>query len=161
MSGAVLRNIESGTKSDLAVSELLNIARALTVSPIYLLAPIRDPGAPLDLSNLSDMFSQMTALEFDSWLSGTSDSVDDWTTPEDLSERSQLRAMRELDRLVAERDRLNRLANLVPELQRDQSELSLDDERSRFRAQKTDADRQIGRLSHYLRTAGWNVERWS
>jgi transcriptional regulator with XRE-family HTH domain len=160
MSGAVLRNIEAGVKTDVSVSQLLNIARALTVSPIFLLVPIREPDSTLDLPNLSDDLKQMTAIEFDDWLSGGSDSIHEWTTADDHSERNQLRAMRELERQAKERDRLALLIELAPGLE------SLDEGDSSgtvdaLLLRKTEALRQIDRLSKFLNSAGWNVQRWS
>jgi transcriptional regulator with XRE-family HTH domain len=160
LSGAVLRNIEVGVRSDLSVSELLNIARALNVAPIYLLAPIRQPDAHLDLPNLSDDLNQMTAIEFDEWLSGSSDWIQEWTTVEDQSERNQLRAMRELERQAKERDRLTSLLDLSPELQTASSQ-SLDSAQADVLSIRwTEALRRIELLSHYLQTAGWDVRRW-
>jgi transcriptional regulator with XRE-family HTH domain len=157
MSGAVLRNIEAGTKADLAVSELLNISRALNVSPIFLLAPIREPGSTLDLPNLSEHLSHMTALEFDEWLSTTSDAIRDWTTPEEHSERSQLRALRELRVQTAERHRLSRLIELASEFEAAQEyEANADVANSRA-LRMADTDREIERLTAYLRSAGWDI----
>jgi transcriptional regulator with XRE-family HTH domain len=160
ISGAVLRNIEAGVKTDVAVSELLNISRALNVSPVFLLAPMRTPDVPLDLPNLSASFAGMTAIEFDDWLSGGSDVVRDWTTPADQSERNQLRAMRELERASLEKDRLSRLiesANgsdfkiAIPEMAQ---------EIESYAARKAESARHIERLCKYLEAAGWDVGRW-
>ena len=159
-SGAVLRNIEAGVKTDLSVSQLLNIARALSVAPIFLLASIREPNSRLDIPNLSDDLKTMTAIEFDEWLSGTSDSIFEWTTPEDLSERNQLRAMRELELLIAERERLSQIINLAPSLEPDPDSAAPADNVELLRVRKADSVRQIQRLSHFLESAGWDVRRW-
>ncbi|WBM79868.1 helix-turn-helix domain-containing protein [Cryobacterium breve] len=43
---AILQNIEAGRKSDLAVSQLLNIAHALGVSPCFSSPPSAAPSTP-------------------------------------------------------------------------------------------------------------------
>lgn len=50
---AIVQNIEAGRTLDLSVSQLLNIAKALRVSPIFLLTPIASPLAKLDIANLT------------------------------------------------------------------------------------------------------------
>lgn len=158
ISGAVLRNIEAGVKIDLTVSQLLNIARALTVSPIFLLASIREPDSRLDIPNLSAALRQMSAIEFDEWLSGNSDGIHEWTTVEDHSERSQLRAMRELERQVRERDRLTLLLNSEEDIGLIGENYSVDT--GALTSRKADVIRQAEHLSRYLQSAGWNVDRW-
>ena len=69
ISEAVIRNIESGRKADLHVSQLLSIAAALKVSPMFLLVPIGLPGAKVDLPNVNPVVAKMTVLELESWLS--------------------------------------------------------------------------------------------
>lgn len=160
ISGAVLRNIEVGVKPDLSVSQLLNIARALNVSPIFLLVPVREPDAPLDLPNLSADFAQMKSIDFIEWLSGTSDAIRDWTTPEDHGERNQLRAMREIERLVTERTRLMQISELTLDESVDEPPATRDDIDA-YAARATESERQIVRLSGYLKSAGWNVRRWT
>ncbi|TFD89813.1 helix-turn-helix domain-containing protein [Cryobacterium serini] len=44
---SIVQNIEAGGKDDLLVSQLLNIAKALRVSPIFLLAPHRHTLSPV------------------------------------------------------------------------------------------------------------------
>jgi len=160
LSGAVLRNIESGTKPDLAVSELLNIARALNVSPIYLLTPIREPEALLDLPNLSSNFDHMTAIEFDEWLSGSSDTIHEWTTPDDFGERNQIRAMRELERQKLELDRISRLSANIPQSYLPSTADSPNDKMGADEKRKAEIVHQIGRLTGFLEAAGWDVTRW-
>lgn len=103
---AILENIESGRKPDFSISQLLNIARGLNVPVSMLLAPMGSPDAHLDLSNLSDDFNDMTAAEFDSWLSATPAST---YRPRVASERADieiLNSVRELGTLRRELDRL-------------------------------------------------------
>jgi len=160
MSGAVLRNIEAGVKTDLSVSQLLNIARALRVTPIFLLASIREPDSSLDIPNLSDDLNGMTAIEFDYWLSGSSEWIHEWTTVDDHSERNQLRAMRELERQVKERDRLTALIELTPELELSATKEDLGNEVGELLLRRTEVHRQIDRLSKFLESGGWDVQRW-
>jgi transcriptional regulator with XRE-family HTH domain len=161
MSGAVLRNIEAGVKPDLSVSQLLNIARALSVSPIFLLTSIREPESRLDIPNLSKDLSQMTSIEFDEWLSGNADWIREWTTVEDQSERNQLRAMRELERQTKELDRLSTLIGLTPELDPADDHDLLESELQTLFRRRSDALSQINRLASFLRSAGWDVQRWA
>jgi len=160
MSGAVLRNIEAGTKSELSVSQLLNIARALNVLPIHLLTSIKEPESSLDLPNLSDDLRSMTALEFDEWLSGSTDSVFEWTTVEDQSERNQLRAARELEALARERDRLTGLIEHVSEITAGTASYPQYTDVETLAALRTATVQRITRLTTYLGAAGWNVQRW-
>lgn len=71
VSQAVLQNIESGRKPDLSVAQLLEISRALGISPLLLLAPLETPTATLDLAGLGEQLTSMTAIEFDEWVRGT------------------------------------------------------------------------------------------
>ncbi len=77
---SILQNIEAGRKDDLLVSQLLNIAKALRVTPIFLLAPIATPSARLDIANLSSSFDDMIVVQFDDWISGEPDGAYDWNT---------------------------------------------------------------------------------
>ena len=77
---SILQNIEAGRKDDLLVSQLLNIAKALRVTPIFLLAPIATPSARLDIANLSPSFTDMTVVQFDAWISGEPDGAYDSNT---------------------------------------------------------------------------------
>lgn len=70
VSQAVLQNIESGRKADPTVAQLLEISRALGVSPLLLLAPLETPLAPLDLAGVGEQLAGMTAIDFDEWVRG-------------------------------------------------------------------------------------------
>lgn len=103
---AILENIESGRKADISITQLLNVARGLGVPISMLLAPIGTPDAELDLPNLSDAFTGMTAAEFDCWLSATPASS---YRPRVAAERVDidiLTSLRELGSLRREIDRL-------------------------------------------------------
>jgi transcriptional regulator with XRE-family HTH domain len=66
---AVISNIESGRRSDPAVSEVIEIARGLGISPVFLLAPLFNPAGKIDLPNISDELSNVSAAEFLRWFS--------------------------------------------------------------------------------------------
>ncbi|MEW2010753.1 helix-turn-helix transcriptional regulator [Microbacterium sp. NPDC078814] len=66
---SVIQNIESGRKADISVTQLLEIAFALEISPLFLLAPMNDRMARVDLPNVSEPISSMRADDFDRWIS--------------------------------------------------------------------------------------------
>lgn len=70
ITGSVLQNIESGRKAEVSVVHLLEIARALEVTPIVLLADFTAPDENLSIDGLGPNFSRMTAAGFDAWLQG-------------------------------------------------------------------------------------------
>jgi len=154
---SILQNIEAGRKHDLSVSQLLNIAKALNVTPIFLLTPIRRPHAELDIANLSSSFDGMTVVEFDAWISGDPQGAYRWTTNDERSERSQLQAMRELDKLIRERKRL--ASNL--DVERSLSSAAADSEAAQpwdtTEERLSEASRRITQLSSYLASAGWDL----
>lgn len=71
VSASVLQNIESGRKQDISVAQLLEVSKALGISPLLLLAPLETPTAHLDLAGLGEDLQGMTAIEFDEWVRGT------------------------------------------------------------------------------------------
>lgn len=74
---AIIQNIESGRKTDLAVSQLLSIARGLEVSPVLLLASMDRPFDALDLVGLSPAVAKLSNEALDAWISATgSETVD-------------------------------------------------------------------------------------
>jgi hypothetical protein len=77
-------------KDDLLVSQLLTIAQAFRVTPIFLLAPIATSSVRLDIANLSSSFDDMTVVQFDAWISGEPNGAYDWNTLADRAERTQL-----------------------------------------------------------------------
>ena len=74
--------------------------------PTVLLVPIGRPHAKLDIPGLSSGFHEMTAAEFDGWMSGLPESAYVWKTAAEHSERAQLEALRALLECVRERARL-------------------------------------------------------
>lgn len=67
ISHAVISNIESGRRIDPSISEVIEIAKGLGISPLFLLAPVMRPTASIDLANTSAQISQTSSEEFLSW----------------------------------------------------------------------------------------------
>ena len=161
VTGSILQNIEAGRKNDLAVAQLLNIAAALKVSPLFILAPLGSPHERLDLPNISPAVAGMSVAEFDAWVSGLTDGSYRALSADELSERTQLEAFREL---LAARRELRRL-ELRPRIEdgKEWQEASgnandqaiLDD--TQYRIDET--KRRISQLEIYLGSAGWGVEQ--
>jgi hypothetical protein len=137
----VLENIETGRKTDLKISDLLNIALALRVPPGFLLAPLADTSAAVDLPNLSDGVKSMSVAEFDGWLSGESSGAYRTSDPEERNDRAELEAFRELQRLRRELER----EQVVGDLERPNP--------SRLEY----LERQTTELTEFLRSAGWQI----
>lgn len=151
---SILQNIEAGRKTDLSVSQLLNIALALRVAPAFLLAPLARSHDRLDLANLSDAFREMDVVEFESWFSGNADGAYRPTIADELSERNQLQALRELDRHNRELKRLTALSAIEQDgLSENVQPAAWDSFESRI----GEASRQIDKLASYLESAGWHV----
>ena len=69
VTASVIQNIESGRKSDISVSQLLDISKALGISPLFLIVRIGSPFAKVDLANVGDDVANMTSAEVDRWFS--------------------------------------------------------------------------------------------
>jgi hypothetical protein len=136
---------------------LVNIAAALRVSPLFILAPLGSPHERLDLPNITPAVSAMSVAEFDAWVSGLTNGGYRPVTPDESSERTQLEALREL---LAERRALHRFqtvidlekelpatANRAPASEWDTTELRLEETK-----------RRISQLEIYLGSAGWGVD---
>ena len=154
---SILQNIEAGRKQDLSVSQLLNIAKALNVTPIFLLTPIGRPHAQLDIANLSSSFDGMTVVEFDAWISGDPQGAYRWTTNDERSERTQLQAMRELDKLTRERKRLASNLDVARSLSFAAGESEVTQPWDTTEERLSETDRRITQLSSYLASAGWDL----
>lgn len=160
VTGSILQNIEAGRKNDLAVAQLLNIAAALKLSPLFILAPLGSPHEKLDLPNISPAVAGMSVAEFDAWVSGLTDGSYRALSADELSERTQLEVFREL---LAARRELRRL-ELRPRSEqsedRQQAPTGPDDKAIlddvQFRIGET--KRRISQLEIYLGSAGWGVE---
>jgi hypothetical protein len=68
VTASVIQNIESGRKADLSVSQLLDIAMGLGVSPLVLLVPVGAPFQLVDLPGVGDDVSSLTVHDLDQWL---------------------------------------------------------------------------------------------
>ena len=143
---AVLENIESGRKADLSVSQLLNIARALRVPPVYLLADVTTPAGGLDLPNLSDELAEMTAGEFEAWFSGILGGDYRSPDPDERIDLVQLEAYRTLRRLARERIRLTATDEALegPAL-------------SSIKSRMVALEAETVELNDYLQSAGWVI----
>lgn len=157
----ILANIEAGRKADLSVSQLLNIAFALNLSPLFLLAPMGDPARKLDLPNLSEDVAALNPRGLDAWVSAFSASPLTWGTVAEDSERNQLAALRELDHQLRERKRLAGVLVLEQSQPANASisadEAALwDDTEDRL----SETEHRIEQLKTYLESAGWDLSDW-
>jgi len=150
ITAAILENIESGRKADISVSQLLNIARTLGVPPSLLLAPIARPDAALDLPNLSADFSEMTAAEFDSWLSATPAS---YYRPALAAERADIEVLNTLRELGALRRELERL-HIVKNVSADSRDADLTTDVDAPQARIESLAAEASRLDRLLSSAG-------
>jgi transcriptional regulator with XRE-family HTH domain len=150
MTVSIIENIELGRKANLDVSQLLNIAMALQVPPSYILAPMNDPSAELDLPGLSSAFDGMTAIEFDAWLASIDAGAYMSRTLPGRNSLVELNALREWHTLNAEIRRLHVMIQLEEEALPPPY-----DGRTRERLQ--DAQRSIRRLGPLLNAGGWDL----
>ncbi|MBG6056553.1 transcriptional regulator with XRE-family HTH domain [Salinibacterium sp. CAN_S4] len=150
MTVSIIENIELGRKANLDVSQLLNIAMALQVPPSYILAPMNDPSAELDLPGLSSAFDGMTAIEFDAWLASIDAAAYMSRTLPGRNSLVELNALREWHTLNAEIRRLHVMLQLEEEALPPPY-----DGRTRERLQ--DAQRSISRLGPLLNAGGWDL----
>jgi transcriptional regulator with XRE-family HTH domain len=154
---SILQNIEANRKNDLAVAQLLNIAAALRVSPLFILAPLGSPHEHLDLPNITPAVAEMSVAEFDAWVSGLTNGGYRPVTADELSERTQLEALREL---LAERRALRRFQNNI-ELEKEIPATAEGATASHWNNTEVRIDetkRRIIQLEIYLGSAGWGVE---
>lgn len=64
----VISNIESGRRNDPSISEVIEIARGLGVSPIMLIVSVFNPKEKVDLPNVGAQLSEASSEEFLRWL---------------------------------------------------------------------------------------------
>lgn len=152
---SILENIESGRKADLAISQLLNIARALAIPPSFLLAPLGTPEADLDLPNLSEAFNGMNAAEFDSWLAAIPTSGYRSLVAAERADIDQLNALRDLHTQRREIQRLHAIMQIQSETGDTDLSAALPVTKNRLDAAHS-AARQ---LEGFLRSAGWAIGR--
>jgi transcriptional regulator with XRE-family HTH domain len=151
---SILQNIEANRKNDLAVAQLLNIAVALRVSPLFILAPLGSPHEHLDLPHITPAVAEMSVAEFDAWVSGLTNGGYRPVTADEMSERTQLEALRELLAARRERHRLDTLIGLSKEDGSSVAEPEWDD----FQSRLEETDRRIRQLETFLGSAGWGIE---
>ena len=148
MTVSIIENIELGRKSNLDVAQLLSIAMALQVPPSYVLAPMNDPDAPLDLPGLSPAFDGMTAIQFDAWLSSLEHGAYHPATLDGRNMRFELAALREWSAATAEVRRLE----VMHELEQNEGV----GEYARSTVQRIeDTRREANRLAAMLNAGGW------
>jgi transcriptional regulator with XRE-family HTH domain len=153
---SILQNIEAGRKNDLAVAQLLNIAWALRVSPLFILAPLGTPHEHLDLPNILDEVRNLEVGEFDAWVSGIG-GIYRPVTADEMSERTQLEALRELLRARREAHRLSTLIQLDQEMIGEGNIATPGPDWADPQQRLDDTDRQIAQLEAYLGSGGWNI----
>ncbi|WBM78832.1 hypothetical protein KIV56_09415 [Cryobacterium breve] len=129
--------------------------------PLFLLAPVGRPADTLDLPNLSLAFDGMTVVEFDAWISGETDGAYRWTTTDERSERTQLQAMRELDALIRERNRLVSNLQVEATLNTAAGDNDTGQPWNTTPERLNEANRRINQLSSYLASAGWKLDGWA
>ena len=149
ITAAVLENIESGRRSNLDISMLLNIAHTLHVPVTALLAPIARPHDPVDLPNLKPEIAAMTASQFDAWIAGITTADYRAGTAAERNDLAQLHALRELQTSRRELYRLE----VVAGLSEDQPEVLRQATTARIDAARA----QVQNLREYLLSAGWEV----
>ncbi|MEJ1230771.1 MAG: helix-turn-helix domain-containing protein [Galbitalea sp.] len=151
---SILQNIEANRKNDLAVAQLLNIAAALRVSPLFILAPLGSPHEHLDLPNITPDVAEMSVAEFDAWVSGLTDGGYRPVTADELSERTQLEALREL---LAQRRERHRLETII-ELSKDDGSSVAEPQWDNFQSRLDETNRRIRQLEVFLGSAGWGLD---
>ena len=149
ITSAVLENIESGRRSNLDISMLLNIAHTLHVPVTALLAPIARPNDLVDLPNLKPEIAAMTASQFSAWVAGITTADYRAGTADERNDLAQLNALRELQTTRRELHRLAAIAGL----NEDQPDAIRQADAARIDA----ARGQVENLREYLLSAGWEV----
>jgi hypothetical protein len=153
---SALEGIEAGGGNDLTVTQLLNIAWVLRVSPVFLLAPLGSPHDHLDVPGIIPELANLTVAEFDAWVSGI-DGAYHPVTADEHSERTQLEALRELLRARREARRLRSVLDLSAELARSNSGEESPATWANFQEQLDDTTRRIRQLETFLDSGGWNA----
>ena len=156
---SILRNIEAGRKNDLAVAQLLNLAWALRISPLFILAPLGLPDEDLDLPNVIPDVQKLTTKEFDAWVSGDLSGTYRPVIADEMTERIQLDALHDLLRAQREANRLHTLIRLSDEADAlgDAAPISSEAEWRDFTPRLAEAERRIAELQTFLESAGWIV----
>ncbi|HEU0205528.1 MAG TPA: helix-turn-helix domain-containing protein [Pseudolysinimonas sp.] len=151
LTASILQNIELDRRANIDISHVLNLARTLEVPVSYLLAPMARPGDIVDLPNLGASFKNMTASEFDAWLSAIPNASYTAGSAAERTDRAELQALRELQTARRELYRLEAIAGM--EEFGDESEALREDSRMK-RAQLRS---RIDGLQKFLASDGWEV----
>jgi len=150
-SQATIENIEIGRKASIDVVQVLNIAMALKVPLVYLLAPLGRPDQMMALDGLSREFSSMTIAEFDAWLAGLPDGARRAASMEERTATAELEAFRLWKRYTEEGARLSVAIRLEEDALLDAP--MINPSVARLEEVQRAADRQL----EFLRSAGWPV----
>lgn len=148
LTSSVLQNIELDRRANIDVSHVLNLAKVLGVPVSFLLAPMARPGDIVDLPNLGAAFANMTASEFDAWLSSIPNADYTATMAFERSDRAELQALRELQTARRELRRLE----AAQDLEADEPALQAD---AITRIEHT--KERISGLRKFLTSSGWEV----
>lgn len=109
----VIRNLESGRVSDLRVSQLLEIANGLRVTPLVLLFDMSDPFSTTDLVGLPPVLARRTHEELEYWTAMHAENPTFNEVPELLShDEGALVLLRQLRKVAAKVARLHHYAEL-------------------------------------------------
>jgi transcriptional regulator with XRE-family HTH domain len=73
VSESVIRNLESGRKTDASLAQVLEIAMAIGISPIVLLFDFSAPFLPSRIPGMGPLFERRSTHELDLWMSAPSD----------------------------------------------------------------------------------------
>ena len=152
---SVIENIEAGRKADLPVSQLLNLAYALGVPPVVLLADVTQSEPHPDYPNLSPELQKMSASEFDSWLAGAAEGQYRPRSALEHSYLNQLEARRELVRARAEILRISAVLSIEKDMRSENAPAPARTDIMRTRLDELSA--RALQLEEYLQSAGWTV----
>jgi transcriptional regulator with XRE-family HTH domain len=149
LTAAVLQNIELDRRTNIDVTHILNLAKTLGVPVSHLLAPMARPGDAVDLPNLIPDLTNMSAAEFDAWLSSVPNTDYVADSADERNDRAELQALRELQ---AARRELRRLETTA-QLEHDQPQ----ELRDNSRAQRELIRTRIEGLRKFLISVDWDV----
>jgi hypothetical protein len=158
---SILRNIEAGRKNDLAVAQLLNLAWALRVSPMFILAPLGSPDQHLDLPNIIPELQNLTTAEFDAWASGISGGAYRPMTADEMNERTQLEALHELQKERREHHRLHVILEVEQDYAKGESARGDGSNWANTQRRIEENETRIAQLEAYLASGGWNISEWA
>jgi hypothetical protein len=154
---SILRNIEAGRKNDLAVAQLLNLAWALRVSPMFILAPLGSPDAQLDLPNIIPELQKLTTAEFDAWASGLGGGAYRPITADERNERTQLEALHELQKERREHHRLQVILEVERDYDKRQGDRDDGGDWANTQKRIEENEDRIAQLESYLASGGWHI----